>query len=534
MLDPSNRNFASLLWKCAAERPTHVGLVERDAATTYAQLRARAAGVAVRLVGISAQRGDRVAIFLERGAEEAAAYFGTLATGAVVIAMADTLRPRQMEHVLRHSGARVLLTNRDMLSRLPRAPEGPGTQILLLDDLGEGGDFGDPVSVLGRDPAQIIYTSGSTGLPKGVTLCHDNLSTVTRIVIGYLGLTPDDRIASLMPFSYVYGLSQLFCSVGTGSTLVVERSPLERSIVETLRKQRVTVLACVPPLWLRLLDTPSFRDDALPDLRILTNAGGRLPPAAVVHLRQAQPHARLFLMYGMTETLRGTYLDPKDVDRHPDSMGKSIPESEIMVLREDGTPCGPDEVGELVQRGPTVALGYWNDPEATARVFRPNPLRPPGTPDAERVVYSGDMVRRDAEGFLYHHGRADRIFKTLGYRVSPDEITDVLYASGKVREAIIVPEQDDARGTQIVAHVSLMNRAALDQLIAFCKLELPRHMQPVRYQARDGLTKHRDAIVEGRFKKGRWSMGLPTDWSARHWPRRSPVWSRSRGGSCRW
>jgi amino acid adenylation domain-containing protein len=482
MSDALSPNFASLLWRRAAERPGHAAIAERDTVTTYAQLKARAGAVAARLAAASVRPGDRVAIFLERGPEEAAVYFGTLAAGAVVIAMADTLRPRQMEHVLHHSGARALLTTRDMLSRLPRTPEGPGTQTLLLDGLVDGEQLDTPVPRVGRDVAQIIYTSGSTGLPKGVTLCHDNISTVTRIVVSYLELKPEDRIASLMPFSYVYGLNQLFCVVGIGATLVVERSPLERSIVDTLRKQRVTVLACVPPLWLRLLDTPSFRDQPLPDLRIVTNAGGRLPPSTVQRLRQAQPHARLFLMYGMTETLRGTYLDPTDVDRHPDSMGKAIPESEIMVLREDGTPCGPDEVGELVQRGPTVALGYWNDPEAPAKVFRPNPLRPPGTPDAERVVFSGDMVRRDAEGFLYHHGRADRMFKTLGYRVSPDEITDVLYASGRVREAIIVPEQDDVRGTKIVAHVSLLNGSSLDQLVAFCKLELPRHMQPVRYQ----------------------------------------------------
>ena len=137
-----------------------------------------------------------------------------------------------------------------------------------------------------------------------------------------------------------------------------------------------------------------------------------------------------------------------------------------------------------------MPLGYWNDPEATAKVFRPNPSRPPGTPDTERVVYSGDMVWRDAGGFLYHHGRADRMFKTLEYWVSPDEITDVLYASGRVREAIIVPEQDEVRGTKIVAHVSLMNGAALDQLVAFCKRELPRHMQPARSQVWDELPRN--------------------------------------------
>jgi acyl-coenzyme A synthetase/AMP-(fatty) acid ligase len=171
-------------------------------------------------------------------------------------------------------------------------------------------------------------------------------------------------------------------------------------------------------------------------------------------------------------------------------MGKEIPETEVLVLHDDGTPCAPDEIGELVHRGPTVALGYWNDPEATARVFRPHPLRPPGTPDTERVVFSGDMVRRDADGYLYHHGRRDRMFKTLGYRVSPDEITDVLHASGEVREAIVVPEEDEVRGLRIVAHVSLLGGGVLERLQTYCKVELPRYMQPARFQVWDELPRN--------------------------------------------
>jgi acyl-coenzyme A synthetase/AMP-(fatty) acid ligase len=192
-------------------------------------------------------------------------------------------------------------------------------------------------------------------------------------------------------------------------------------------------------------------------------------------------------MYGLTEAFRGAYLPPDEVDAHPDSIGRAIPGSEIFVVREDGTPCDVDEVGELVQRGATVAAGYWGDPEATARVYRPNPLRPTGAPDDERVVFSGDLVRRDAEGRLYYVGRRDAVIKTLGMRVSPDEIADVLYASGHVVEGIIGTEEDEVRGTRIIAYVVLKPDSTLGALESFCRRELPRHMHPARYEVLDEI-----------------------------------------------
>jgi acyl-CoA synthetase (AMP-forming)/AMP-acid ligase II len=127
-----------------------------------------------------------------------------------------------------------------------------------------------------------------------------------------------------------------------------------------------------------------------------------------------------------------------------------------------------------------VALGYWNDPEATARTFRPNPVRPGGVPEAERVVFSGDLVRRDEEGFLYFVGRRDKMIKTLGFRVSPDEIANVLYASGEIAEGVVASEPDELRGERIVAYVVLAGEGSLARLDAFCRVELPRYMQPAR------------------------------------------------------
>jgi len=219
----------------------------------------------------------------------------------------------------------------------------------------------------------------------------------------------------------------------------------------------------------------------------MTNTGGRVPVDAVRKLRAYQSHAQLFLMYGLTEAFRASYLDPSEVDAHPDSIGRAIPGSEIFVLREDGTLCDPDEIGELVQRGATVAAGYWNEPELTASVYRPNPLRPAGAPDSERVVYSGDLVRRDAEGRLYYVGRRDRVIKSLGVRVSPDEVASVLHDSGEVREAIVGTEPDEVRGSAIIAHVVLVEGGSLQRLERFCRTEMPRYMQPSKFHVHDEL-----------------------------------------------
>jgi amino acid adenylation domain-containing protein len=451
----------------------------------------------LRLAGI--EPGDRVAILLERGAASAAAYFGVLACGGAAVIVNEALKLRQIDYILRHAGVRAIVCGGGLLGRLPEAlPE--GAEVIDVEALPAGAAGAGPglVPRIGGDMAHIIYTSGSTGMPKGVVVSHANVWAGMRAVTAYLGIGQHDRIASLLPFSFDYGLNQLLCAVGAGAALVVERTPVPQRIVQTLSEREVTVLPAVPPLWLQLLTVARFREEPLPSLRIMTNTGGRLPTAAVRTVRACQAGADLVLMYGLTEAFRSTYLSPEIVDRKPDSIGRAIPGAEILVVRDDLTPCAPGEVGQLVHRGPTVTLGYWNDPAATSARFGPNPLRPAGTPDAERVVFSGDLVRMDEDGDLFFVGRRDAMIKSLGHRVGPDEITDVLYASGEIVEAVITTEPDEMRGDAIIAHVVLKDSGSLDRLRQHALRELPRYMQPVRYTVHAALARTTSGKHDGR------------------------------------
>jgi acyl-CoA synthetase (AMP-forming)/AMP-acid ligase II len=470
-----------MLWATADRLPDKPAVIERGRTVTYAELRARAGAIALELVDAGVEPSDRVVVQLERGIDAVAAYFGVLAAGAVAVVLNETLRPRQVEYALSHSG--VLLTSSELQSRVHRDVE-TTARVLHVEMIGDTEQF-RPAPKVSSSRAQITYTSGATGMPKGVVASHGNVWAAIETVAGYLGIVETDRIAGMLPISGVYGANQMQCAVLTGATLIVPKSPLMNQVAAELREAGATVLAAVPPLWMQLLQAPGFTSEPMPSLRILQNAGGHLAPAAVSELRALQPQAGIFLQYGMTEVFRSTFLLPQEVDVRPGSMGRAMAGAEILVVREDDTLCDAGEVGELVHAGPTVTEGYWNEPDRTAEVYRPHPLKSDGT----RAVYSGDMVRRDEDGYFHFVGRRDRMIKTLGYRVGPDEVLDVLYASGQIQEGIVTAVEDADRGMRIVAYVVLKDSGSIGDLKKFCRAELPRYMQPNEIAARTELPK---------------------------------------------
>jgi acyl-CoA ligase (AMP-forming) (exosortase A-associated) len=333
--------------------------------------------------------------------------------------------------------------------------------------------------VIDHDLVAIFYTSGSTGHPKGVALSHRNMVAGAHSVISYLENVADDVLLAALPLSFDAGFSQLTTAFAAGAQVVLLNYLLPRDVIRMAERERISGLTAVPPLWIQLAQLP-WPAGITEHLRYFATTGGRMPQATLERLRAALPKSKPFLMYGLTEAFRATCLPPEEIDRRPDSIGKAIPNAEVLVLRQDGSECADDEPGELVQRGALVAQGYWNDADKTAERFRPLPGRGGGRVMPEIAVFSGDTVRRDAEGFLYFIGRRDEMIKTSGYRVSPTEVEETLYATGMIGECAVFGIAHDTLGQSIVAVVTPPSDGAIDlnALAAACRARMPAYMAP--------------------------------------------------------
>lgn len=467
-----------------------MALVGREGAFTYAALDALADRVAAALVGHGLAPGDRVASWMGKTLASAVLPFACARAGLVHVPVNPLLKHAQVEHILADSGARLLLTLHDRAASLEI------TDKILVLNIEQHWDMiaeYEPCAHPPVDPAglaALLYTSGSTGRPKGVMVTHANLWLGAESVADYLALTPNDRVLAVLPFSFDYGLNQMLSMFRAGGTVVLHDYLLAKTTVKALDLNQITVLAGVPPLWFQLLET-DWPDTVRDRMRVMTNSGGAMPPSLSRRLVGQCPKARLFLMYGLTEAFRSTYLDPALVDERPDSIGKAIPHAEVMVVRPDGAETDVGEVGELVHAGPLVAQGYWNDAERTAARFRP---APPSSRYGGTAVWSGDNAVRDADGFLTFAGRADDMIKTAGYRVSPTEIEDAVIASGVVAECAAFGTPDPHLGQMIhlVARpaAGLAVAEAEKQLVHWLRQYLPNFMQPGRIEWREELPRN--------------------------------------------
>jgi acyl-CoA ligase (AMP-forming) (exosortase A-associated) len=489
-----------MLRASTSRAPEKEALVHGDERLTYAQVSARVAGLAASLRSAGLQNGQRVGVYLDACVAQVVSIFGVSQAGGVFVPINSVLFPDQVTHIARDCGITSLITTAAKLESLSEVLEQiPSLRFLVVVADGEQPpqsgllqlDFQAMTSAkvegdlrdwgIERDLAAILYTSGSTGKPKGVMLSHANIMAGSSIVSTYLGITDCERILAVLPFSFDAGLNQLMTAFQQGGTLVLINFVFAKQIVEMLARERITGLAGVPTVWTLLVQPNSGLQNNPPlALRYITNTGGAMPQTALHTLRSWLPKAKIFLMYGLTEAFRSTYLPPEELDRRPTSMGKAIPDTEILVLNDAGQLCKPGEVGELVHRGPTVSMGYWGNREATDRVLKPNPLLPAEFGDAERVCYSGDLVKMDEDGFLYHVGRRDAMIKSSGFRISPTEVEEVFFQSGKVRHAAAIGVPDEVLGQAVKVFVVPRDGEPVDTeaLLAFCQEKMPRYMVP--------------------------------------------------------
>jgi len=485
----------------AAERTPEAEALGCDGCRlSYDQLASQIRLAAQGILDLGLGPGERAAVYLEKRIETVVALFGIAAAGAAFIPVNPLLKSHQVAHILGDCNVRVLVTSAVRYASLvPLLPQCPDLHTVIIVDETVSASSTQPRllswSVLmnapsGKSPhrridsdmAAILYTSGSTGKPKGVVLSHRNLVAGAYSVSAYLRNTCDDRLLVALPLSFDYGLSQLTTAFRVGACAVLANYLFPKDLVRMVVEERITGLAGVPPLWHQLAH------QTWPDkltLRYVTNSGGIMPTATLNVLRSAMPQAEIYLMYGLTEAFRSTYLPPSELAQRPNSIGRPIPNADVMVVREDGTLCEAYEHGELVHRGPLVSLGYWNDPERTAERFRAAPSQNKALPIPEIAVWSGDTVYRDGEGYLYFVGRRDEMIKVSGYRVSPGEIEEVLMNAHGVAEVVAVGVPHPSLGQAIVAVVYSLNETlTASALLLECRQMLPTYMVPAHIDIR--------------------------------------------------
>jgi acyl-CoA ligase (AMP-forming) (exosortase A-associated) len=505
-----------------------------DYATATAQVESFARG----LMALGAQRGDRVAVYLPKQPESVVSMFGAARAGCAFVPVNPLLKSEQVSYILRDCNVHTLVTScarAESLSRAlahcpdlrhiiltpqttdqapsdqPSSPPTPGVTAHSWRATLEGGAAPSGHRVIDSDMVSIFYTSGSTGKPKGVVLSHRNMVTGAHSVAEYLGNVASDRLLAVLPFSFDYGFSQLSTAFYVGACVGLMDYLVPREVITRVANERITGLAGVPPLWSQLADL-EWPAAARDNLRYLTNSGGAMPVAVLRKLRASLPRTQPFLMYGLTEAFRSTYLPPAEIDRRPESIGKAIPNAEILLVRPDGTLCGPNEPGELVHRGPLVSLGYWNDSQKTSERFKPVPNQNPALMLTEVAVWSGDTVRADEDGFLYFIGRRDEMIKTSGYRVSPTEIEEILFATGWISDgaAIGVPHPTLGQAIAIVVTAQPNHPPDSERLLDACRRQLPRYMVPIYVEWRDSIPRN----PNGKYDRSRLTLELKSLFTA--------------------
>jgi len=461
-------------------KPDDPALVLREGTLSHKDLRTRVARMAAWLQAQVPDRGERVASWTAKGELTCLLPLACARAGLVHVPVNPLLKRAQVAHILADCGARLLLATGARLKTLETGDVPQGCAALAEDEAlaaiaASGGSLGPS----GADPdelAAILYTSGSTGRPKGVMLSHANMWLGAVSVADYLGLESDDVTLAVLPLSFDYGQNQLLSTWYAGGSVVPLDYLFPRDVAKACSRHGVTTLAAVPPLWVQLteLDWP---EEAARPLRRLTNSGGALTVDLVRDLRRIFPQARLFPMYGLTEAFRSTFLDPELVDSHPTSMGRAIPFAEILVIDDGGAVAGPGEEGELVHCGPLVAQGYWQDAERTAERFKPAPA---ASRYGGMAVWSGDRVRRDADGLLYFVGRRDAMIKSAGNRISPQEIEDAAIATGLVAEAVALglPDERLGQAVHLVVRAAAAIEDAEERLPKALAKDLPNFMHP--------------------------------------------------------
>lgn len=484
----------NLLEQSAKLYPDKTALITKEGRYNYRELNEMANKLAHALIECGLKKGDRAAVFMDNSMEAVISIFGILKAGGIFFIVNPTIKPAKLSYILKNCSASALISSRQRIDVISDACKdihslkwiylcGEATKkienfknIALFEDVLANNNCSDtPSGAIDADLAAIIYTSGSTGFPKGVMMTHWNMLTAINSITQYLGNTNKDIIINTLPMSFDYGLYQVFLSFNVGATIILEKTFLySYKVLETIIKENVTGFPIVPTISAILLQLNNLKNYNFDHLRYISNTAAALPVSHINKLKEIFPKTKIFSMYGLTECKRVSYLPPDQLDIRPTSVGKAIPNTETYLVDEQGNKVGPNVIGELIVRGSHVMRGYWDMPDETSKKLRPGPY--PG----EMALYTGDLFKMDAEGYLYFVARKDDIIKSCGEKVSPKEIENIINGIDGVAETAVVGIDDPVLGQAIKAYVVTSNGLNLTEkdIQRFCAQRLEDIMVP--------------------------------------------------------
>ncbi len=495
-----------LLEESGKKFPDKICLEEADNSLTYKETVDYSRKIAGRLQDLGVKPGEHIGVFMDRSIDQVVSILGVFYAGAVLIIINSILREKQIYHIIKDAGISTIITShkriRNNFSVFKNAGVeralvfyGDNTDIFKKTIVFDGTwdslpEYNSECCRISEDTSHIIYTSGSTGQPKGIVISHRNTIDGGKIVSQYTGLKSNDRMIGALPFNFDYGFNQLINTLYMGATIYLHRFFLPNDLLQILDNKQITVFAGMTPIWSKIFHpklTDLSKNYDFSRIRVITNTGGKVPVSTVKKLRSLFSQAKIYLMYGLTEAFRSTYLDPAQIDSRPDSIGKAVPNVQLMVINKKGKECGPHEEGELIHRGALISKGYWNNPEKTREVFKPNPFLSKRNAHLETVVFSGDIVKKDEDGFLYFIGRKDNMIKTKGYRVSPSEVEELINNFEGVAECVVTGyEENDSINLRAIIQLNNAEWSA-EKILMKCKQEFPFYLVPDDIVVRDNF-----------------------------------------------
>ena len=448
-----------------------MALVDSGGRYTYGHLRSAAGRLAAELAALNLPPGSRVGVLGPNSLFWVAAYLAVMKLGHVAVPFSDKLTPDDVRRNAGLVGCAAVFADRRVLRTFAVA-FGDDVKVLTDEALRSGQEPCWPTdcpSRPGRGRRADVHV-GTTARPKAVRVTHGNIQANTDSIITFLELRSDDRVLVILPFFYCYGASLLHTHLRRGGRVVLCNSfVFPETALDLLEREECTVLAGVPSSFQLLLRASTFAQRALPSLRLIQQAGGKLPPVLVEELLAAKPAAKLFVMYGQTEaTARLSYLPPDKLRDKPGSIGKGIPGVELRVLDENGEPVPPGERGEIYATGANISPGYYDDPEGSAAKFTPYGLR------------TGDLAVVDDDGDIFIVDRRDDFIKSWGHRVSSQEVEAAALRMEQLVSAAVIGVPDDEAGEAVTLFVTARPGAVVtpDQVLAFCRQHLPKYMVP--------------------------------------------------------